>query len=347
MSLTLRRKYGEETTITFSLVDPDGVDFATGAVHASGDTKIVSDDVVEANTTNGFVDNGTGYALTLTEAEMTNKRIHLFVIDQGTKAWLDRDIVIETYGHADAQHDTTLWEGIPATHSGVTSDLTLNTITLETGASTTNGFYNNQQVIVTDDNGLMFVARITSYNGASLTATLRKNFASLPTVPVNYLILADDDDSTSENNDVATSTRAEQTTLTDLPTVGMMVNAFAPGSIDLTALSADMNVYQAKTHLLDDEANGTEYYVTIWYKNGTPIVADITDPLIQVYSVVDGSDLISENVMFEIATTGTFKYTATDTEQITAGEPYIAKVSATIDGAIRTEYTPVGRDSTL
>jgi len=99
------RKYGEATTIDFVLFETDGVDFKIGAVHAAGDTRIAKDEAPESNTTNGFVGEGLwGYSLTLTATEMQAARIVVYIVDQGTKAWLDTTLAIETYGHASAQH---------------------------------------------------------------------------------------------------------------------------------------------------------------------------------------------------------------------------------------------------
>lgn len=99
------RKYGQATKINFVLYEPDGSDLKTDAVHAAGDTRLMKDEADEANTTNGFVDEGQGYSLELAASEMEAARIVLFVVDQSNpKAWLDTTIVIETHGHAGAQH---------------------------------------------------------------------------------------------------------------------------------------------------------------------------------------------------------------------------------------------------
>jgi hypothetical protein len=99
------RQYGEQATVDFELYEPDGGDLKTDAVHSAGDTKIMKDEGSEANTTNGFVDEGQGYSITLTASEMQAARIKVYVADQsGPKAWLDTTVVIETYGDANAQH---------------------------------------------------------------------------------------------------------------------------------------------------------------------------------------------------------------------------------------------------
>ena len=98
------RKYGAATTLNFQLFETDGVSFKTDAAHASGDTKIMKDEGAEANTSNGFTDEGQGYSIVLTAAEMTAARIVIYVVDQDTKTWLDTALVVETYGHASAMH---------------------------------------------------------------------------------------------------------------------------------------------------------------------------------------------------------------------------------------------------
>jgi hypothetical protein len=103
MSNVILRKYGEAATFNFDLFGIDGIDFKVDAVHVAGDTKIMKDEGVEANTTNGFVDEGQGYSITLTATEMEHARGRVYIVDQGTKAWLDTGITIETYGHASAQ----------------------------------------------------------------------------------------------------------------------------------------------------------------------------------------------------------------------------------------------------
>lgn len=98
------RKYGVETTVPFVLFETDGVNFKSNASHAGGDAVIMKDEGDETITANGFVDEGQGYSITLTATEMQAARIVVYIVDQGTKEWLDTAIVIETYGHANAMH---------------------------------------------------------------------------------------------------------------------------------------------------------------------------------------------------------------------------------------------------
>jgi hypothetical protein len=126
MSKVILRKYGEAATFNFDLFEIDGVDFKIDAVHVAGDTKIMKDEGAEANTTNGFTDEGQGYSIVLTATEMEHARGKVYIVDQGTKAWLDTGITIETYGHASAQHpymNEGVWDRVltGATHNVATS----------------------------------------------------------------------------------------------------------------------------------------------------------------------------------------------------------------------------------
>jgi len=98
------RKYGVETKIDFELYEVDGVDFRTDAADAGSDCSIMKDEGAEATCENDFVDEGKGYSITLTATEMEAARIVVYVVDSAVKVWLDKAIVIETYGNASAMH---------------------------------------------------------------------------------------------------------------------------------------------------------------------------------------------------------------------------------------------------
>jgi len=104
MAERILRKYGVQTTVDFVLYEPDGVNFKVDAAHVAGDTKIMKDEGGEANTDNAFVDRGQGYSQVISATEMEAARNVLYIADQGAKAWLDKEIIIETYGDPSAQH---------------------------------------------------------------------------------------------------------------------------------------------------------------------------------------------------------------------------------------------------
>lgn len=109
------RKYGEATTIPFELYEVDGVDLRVDAAHASGDTKIMKDEGAEANTSNGFIDEGQGYSIAPDATEMSAARQVIYIVDQtNPKVWLDKVLIIETYSHASAQHVDTIADFVDA-----------------------------------------------------------------------------------------------------------------------------------------------------------------------------------------------------------------------------------------
>lgn len=109
------RQYGVETTIIFPIPKVDDTAFAGTAdwTPATGDTKVSKNGGNVANTTNNpAAVGGTGsvlWSLTLTAAEMQAARVVAQIVDAAVE---NQAIVIETYGHASAQHPA-----FPATDS--------------------------------------------------------------------------------------------------------------------------------------------------------------------------------------------------------------------------------------
>lgn len=112
----------------------------------------------------------------------------------------------------------------------------------------------------------------------------------------------------------------------------------------LIATYAD--TYQAKVWLIDDDSGTTDRYLVAFFKNGMPLAAaSITSPQIQVFKAADGNNLIAATALAQIGAQDAYRYDATGTSRVTGGAGYIARVTATIDGATRTWLQPVGRDS--
>jgi len=106
MTILFLRKYGVATTIDFSLYKADGTALKTDAVSASGDVTLYRDEQnVETLDADAFVDEGAIYSLVLSATEMEAARIIICIVDQTSpQAWFDRTLIVETYGHASAQH---------------------------------------------------------------------------------------------------------------------------------------------------------------------------------------------------------------------------------------------------
>lgn len=104
MSEVLLAEYGRPKPISFELYEVDGVDLRVDAVDAGADCSIRLDEAAEGTCDNDFVDEGVTYSLVLTAAEMVAKKITVTIVDAATKVWLDKVIVIETYGHPLSAH---------------------------------------------------------------------------------------------------------------------------------------------------------------------------------------------------------------------------------------------------
>ncbi|MCK5601493.1 hypothetical protein KAR91_06485, partial [Candidatus Pacearchaeota archaeon] len=98
------RKHNVEAVIDFELYEVDGIDLRIDWTPAAADCEVQKDggDFVQCTNT-AVVEDGI-YSITLTNTEMSAARIVVKVVDAATKVFLDKIIVIETYGNASAQH---------------------------------------------------------------------------------------------------------------------------------------------------------------------------------------------------------------------------------------------------
>ncbi len=98
-------KYGVEYILNFELYETDGIDFKTDATDEGADCSIRKDQGADTTSTNDFIDEGISYSLTITATEMQAKEVIVQIVDgTSTKTYLDKAIVIETYGNASALH---------------------------------------------------------------------------------------------------------------------------------------------------------------------------------------------------------------------------------------------------
>lgn len=117
-------KYGVARHIYIPIVKRAVVDFAVGAdwTPAAGDVKISKDGGAAANVTNLptaiAMGNGAIWDFSLTATEMQAAQVMVTVADSATKAVEDQSFVIETHGHASAQFQVDLADGVRA---GLTS----------------------------------------------------------------------------------------------------------------------------------------------------------------------------------------------------------------------------------
>jgi len=98
------RKYGVEFTVDFELYEIDGVDLRTDWTPAAADCEVMKDGGASTQCTNTATDEGSTYSIVITATEAEAARIVIKVVDAATKVFLDKVIVVETYGNASAQH---------------------------------------------------------------------------------------------------------------------------------------------------------------------------------------------------------------------------------------------------
>ncbi len=100
------RKYAVAATIPFELYKLDGTGLKTDAASATGDITLYRDEGAnEVLDADAFADEGVSYSLVLSQAEMTAKHIIVHIVDQSSpQVWLDKVLIVETYGNASAEH---------------------------------------------------------------------------------------------------------------------------------------------------------------------------------------------------------------------------------------------------
>lgn len=103
--MPIQRRYGVQDTIYFPMIKRAVVDFATTSdwTPVASDARVQIDTASASYATNLVSATGSRWVLTLTAAELSGKKIGVFIIDAATKAVEDQDIEIETYGSPLAQ----------------------------------------------------------------------------------------------------------------------------------------------------------------------------------------------------------------------------------------------------
>ncbi len=103
-------------------------------------------------------------------------------------------------------------------------------------------------------------------------------------------------------------------------------------------------VYFADVRFDKDHTNSLDEYTVSWFRNSNILSSgNITSPLIQVIKRSDGTDLVAASNMDFISDIGVVKKNEGSNRTV-AGETYIAKLSATIDGANRVWQQLISRD---
>ena len=178
--------FGVQFFGTFSVGDPaDANRFLSAAVPwVAGDVTVDKNGAgpSKINTLPARVGSTHLYRLQLTNAEMQAERVTVSLVDQtASEAWVDTLILI----------DTTANPGI--VHSGQAQAGGASTLTLASGASAINDFYNHMVlVLINDDHGSTGAGQariITDYAGATKVATVAPAWDTVPDNTSDYIIL--------------------------------------------------------------------------------------------------------------------------------------------------------------
>ncbi|HRS28491.1 MAG TPA: hypothetical protein P5255_09515 [Phycisphaerae bacterium] len=103
-----------------------------------------------------------------------------------------------------------------------------------------------------------------------------------------------------------------------------------------------LHVYWAEIELRLDEDGGMDRWSVLWYRDGVLLTTGVSDAALTVQRATTGAPLLNGVSLTDIG--GGHLLYSEDTDRIDLGTPYIATVSATIDGATRTWSKPIGRD---
>lgn len=187
------------------------------------------------------------------------------------------------------------------------------------------------------------VAAILVDTGTTLDALVQAIKAKTDNLPASPAAVGSQMDLVNAPN--ATAIAAIQSGLSTFDAGSDTVTVGANNDKTGYSLTTAYDVYHADIKLNVDEANTQDEYTITWFKNGVRVTSGITSPTLQVVKRADGTDLIASTTPTQIASTGSYKYDATGSSRMTAGQDALAIVGATIDGSSRTFATIVGRDS--
>jgi hypothetical protein len=108
----------------------------------------------------------------------------------------------------------------------------------------------------------------------------------------------------------------------------------------------DVDVYTAQAWMTDDDVSVVDRWKAAWHKNGAAVTGGITAPTLRVIKDTDGTDLIPTTPMIPVGGTG-FLQVIEGANRVANGASYSVVLEATIDGAVRTVYSSMSRDSVV
>ena len=120
------RKYNEDTTININVWLPDGSAYYTGADFVAGDILFSQSEAAQTNCTEGtgacVTDEGSFQSIAIDAAELDTKRLNITMSDVSGDVWLDKCVVVETFGDANAQFPTATVDVVSISGDSVAAD---------------------------------------------------------------------------------------------------------------------------------------------------------------------------------------------------------------------------------
>lgn len=257
--------------------------------------------------------------------------------------------------------------GLQSIRSNTAQGGSSTSITLDAGASATSAFYAGLWILITSGTGAGQVRMCNGYNGTSKVATVYPNWVTDPDSTSTFALLtssavnavttigdgaiaassfaagAIDATAIADGAIDAGALASDTITATKIAADAITAAKIAAGAIDDDAMAADTDSYWGKIWIIKQSTTKDEYGVT-FLKNGQPIETGITVPVIDyVKKLSDGSILINDASLTD-QSNGDYYYGET-TNKLVAGNAYMARVTATIDGATRFFKQQLGRDS--
>ena len=164
------RKYGVEFTVDFELYEVDGVDLRVDWTPAAADCEVQKDGGNFVQCTNTAIAEDGTYSITITATEAEAARIVIKVVDAATKVFLDKIILVETYGNASAQHAFDLDTASVA--QGADNNTILSSLTIANGAVDAKLTYVMDTILTEGGAGRLAAALIKFLDVATPTGTI-------------------------------------------------------------------------------------------------------------------------------------------------------------------------------
>lgn len=291
--------------ITFPILDADG-DLVTGA--AGLDSEVSKDGGTFADCTNEATEIATSsgmYFLDLTSTEMNADTVAV-IVKTSTSGAKTTPIVLYPEEAGDVRTNVTQW---------------------------------NSAAVATPTVAGVPEVDVTHHLG---TAVATPTVAGVPEVDLTHI--GGDAQSATDLKDFADAGYDPATNKVEGVKLADSLTAVAAGGINAASLAADMDSYTGKLSVVPDDANTTDRWTMVWFKNGVPLTAGITSPTLQVIKHSDGTDLIASTAMTQEGSTESFTKDEA-TNRIVGGASYEARAQATIGGATRTWAQTIGKPS--